>query len=511
MLSTLLRPGLDSRRKPVSPGQCRVRGDGLGRGMIGAWLMSEGGGALTRSSVGGAAVDGVLTNTPTWVIGGVGPLGGVGRISGGLSFNGSSSYVTCGTALAAPSVFSLACWALSRTNTNYRIFCGRGDGRGGGGTGDWGIIGFGLVGTLNFGTITCFYGQITVSNTPKTLAFCANNQADALLHHFVMTYDGTTLSAYLDGVLKDSGNPGGHDVPTNAPFQIGAGTGPSINVTEYADATVPLVTVYNRALSQQDVLRLYVEPFAFLQPYQPRSWLVSAPGISFDAASNSGAQVAQTTYSWSHTCTGTNRFLAVDVSILSAGATVTGITYNGVAMSQISGAAISTVTSFGRIECWGLANPASGSNTIAVTLSGSITSVGTAVSYTSVHQTSPTEGGNANQATNVGATDATVSVTSVADQDWIHAAIATDDTAITANQTSRNNVSSTGSGADEDFGPQSPGAKTMGWTGVGALATWAIAGYAIRPDTASSLFDVATFPFMPSALRYPERNRVIPY
>lgn len=210
-------------------------------------------------------------------------------------------------------------------------------------------------------------------------------------------------------------------------------------------------------------------------------------GIAFDAATNSGYQAAQSSYSWSHTCTGSNRFLSVDISMLSLAQTVTGITYNSIALILIG--VRNSVSGAARIETWGLIAPSTGSNTIAVTLSGSIASAGTAVSYTGVHQTSPYEGFNSNQATNVGATDATVAITSVADNDWVHAAVATDDTAITAGQTSRNNVTGAGgSGADEDTGPITPaGATTMSYTGVGALATWVIGGYALRPISASTL------------------------
>src|SRR5207237_3115836 len=114
------------------------------------------------------------------------------------------------------------------------------------------------------------------------------------------------------------------------------------------------------------------------------------------------------------------------------------------------------------------------------TFSGSIAagaSAGTAASYTGVHQASPTEEFTGATATNVGAADATVTMTTVANNDWVHAAIATNDTSVTANQTSRNNVTGTlGSGANEDTGPKTPpGAQTMSYTNVGALAVWAIA------------------------------------
>lgn len=229
-------------------------------------------------------------------------------------------------------------------------------------------------------------------------------------------------------------------------------------------------------------------------PIQPKFGRLSnlfQVGIAFDAVGNSGYQAAASTYTFTRTCSGNNRYLVVDVALLSAGQTVSSIVddFGGGAVAMTFLGAQSTVTSFGRIESWGLVAPISGTKTIQVNLSGSIASAAGAVSYTGVHQTSPTEGFNSNQATNVGATDATVAVTSVADKCWIHAAVATDDTAITAGQTSRNNITGAGgSGADEDTGPITPaGATTMSYTGVGALATWAIAGFALRPIESGAL------------------------
>lgn len=210
-------------------------------------------------------------------------------------------------------------------------------------------------------------------------------------------------------------------------------------------------------------------------------------GIAFNTASNSGYQAASASYSWSHTCTGNNRFLAVDVALLSVGQTVTGITYNGVAMTLIG--AQTTVSSVGRVESWGLANPASGTNTIEVTLSGSIASAGCAVSYSGVQQTSPYANFNSAQATNVGAADATVNVTTAETGSWVHGALATDDGNVTAEQTARNEVNGAGgSGADQDSnGPVAAGSTETSWTDVAALATWAIGGYELRPDTAAAI------------------------
>lgn len=225
------------------------------------------------------------------------------------------------------------------------------------------------------------------------------------------------------------------------------------------------------------------------------TYTIPATGIAFDAASNSGEQLAQSTYSWNHTCTGSDRYLTVKIGMLSLAQTVSGITYNSVPMTFLG--AQNSVSGAARIELWGLVAPSTGSNSIAVTITGAINSGGVAASYTGVHQTSPTEGFNSAQATNVGAADATVNVTTVADNDWVVDAVVTDDTTITvgAGQTQRNNISGTvGATADSDEGPKTPaGSVTMSWTGIGALATWSIGAIALRPTAASSL---VTDPFI---------------
>lgn len=219
------------------------------------------------------------------------------------------------------------------------------------------------------------------------------------------------------------------------------------------------------------------------------TYSLTIAGISFDASSNSGYQAASSSYSWSHTCSGANRYLVVGVSMLSISQTVSSVTYNSVGLSLLGSR--SSITGACRVELWGLVAPVTGSNTVAVTLSGSIASAAGAVSFTGVNQTSSTESFNSAQATNgVSAADATVDVTTVADGDWCVDALATDDTAVTvgAGQTQRMNVTGVGgSGAMSTEGPKSPaGAVTMSWTSVGALATWAIGSIGLRSTLASS-------------------------
>lgn len=175
--------------------------------------------------------------------------------------------------------------------------------------------------------------------------------------------------------------------------------------------------------------------FEHWYPLRSRKWISAGARIVFEGAANSGDVAAASSYSGSASWSGNDRFLSVDVSMLGPGVTVTAMTYGGAACTKIGSK--STVTSFGGVECWGIKQsdsgaPAAGANTLAVTLSGSIEFTVEWASYSGVHQTIPTESFNSAQATNVGAADATVNITTVADNDWVHAAIVTDDTSITS-------------------------------------------------------------------------------
>lgn len=210
-------------------------------------------------------------------------------------------------------------------------------------------------------------------------------------------------------------------------------------------------------------------------------------GINFDNSANSGYQTVSS-YSFNVLVTNAERYLVVGVSMLSvAGSSVSGITAGAVAMTFLG--AISSATGAVRTELWGIIAPTAGTISIAVTLSAALDSIANATGFNGVHQTSPTEGLNTASATNVGAADATVNITTVADNDWVIDNVATSDTAITvgAGQTQRNNVTGAlGSGAMSTEGPKTPaGAVTMSWTNIAALATWSIVAIALRPVAAS--------------------------
>src|SRR3990170_1495808 len=92
----------------------------------------------------------------------------------------------------------------------------------------------------------------------------------------------------------------------------------------------------------------------------------SGPPV-FDAASESIISTAANTSTKAHTCTGANRVLEVAVAIRQSvsGQTVSGISYNGVALTLVDAA---TIAGELRAELWRLIAPATGAHNIVVTL-----------------------------------------------------------------------------------------------------------------------------------------------
>lgn len=135
--------------------------------------------------------------------------------------------------------------------------------------------------------------------------------------------------------------------------------------------------------------------------------------IAFDAVVNASYGGSATlTKTWSHTCTGSDRFLFVN--ILNGGTTdlVTGVTYNGVDMTRIAGQAGDFYHSM-----YGLANPASGANDIVVTCSSSNNIIPNSISYTGVNQTGQPNVFAYNN--NTSSTSITSSITTITDNSWL--------------------------------------------------------------------------------------------
>ncbi|PJE64865.1 MAG: hypothetical protein COU90_01205 [Candidatus Ryanbacteria bacterium CG10_big_fil_rev_8_21_14_0_10_43_42] len=222
--------------------------------------------------------------------------------------------------------------------------------------------------------------------------------------------------------------------------------------------------------------------------------------IAYDATSNSGSKLNVSSFNWSHTTSGTNRLLVVGVAMndsTDSDRTVTGITYNSVAMTNVredDNDADNNSTSL-----WYLANPSSGANTIAVTLNGTNSgATGAAISLTGVDQLSPLDAQNGSTLTNNNSLS--TSVTTIADNAWvvdiIFSEVGSQGTpAVGAGQTRVGLVETTPFDSAISYeGPKTPaGSVTMSWSNtVTGGADWSQSAASFKPATSEGGGETAT-------------------
>ncbi len=228
-----------------------------------------------------------------------------------------------------------------------------------------------------------------------------------------------------------------------------------------------------------------------LQPW--RSFIVEIDPneikqVQFDVASTSTYEASLSTYNWNHTCAGSNRGLLVAIHLFAVGS-VSSITYAGVNMVFVR----ADVNGLFRTEIWKLEAPASGTNSIAVTLSTSLTSIGTAVSYTGVDQSDMIDETTSAQGT--GGTPSN-SVTTTDDKDLVASFITTANTATTPTAPQILRITSSGALGlggigDTNIAVTPAGGQNMSWAAVGGLDAWILTDVAIRLNVSVVNVDAA--------------------
>lgn len=140
--------------------------------------------------------------------------------------------------------------------------------------------------------------------------------------------------------------------------------------------------------------------------------------IAIDTTTKPGA----TNWGWSntmtvsHTCSGTDRCIVVNVwSQTSSTGVVTGVTYAGVSLTKIGSE--STDGANNSTSTWVLANPASGANNVVITTTSNGIIMCEIASYTGVNQASPVWASVTNWPTTT--TSWTQTLTTTADNSWL--------------------------------------------------------------------------------------------
>src|SRR5205809_294622 len=102
--------------------------------------------------------------------------------------------------------------------------------------------------------------------------------------------------------------------------------------------------------------------------------------IAFDAVVDGGLTNVTTTHSYAHTCAGSDRLLLVAVLIGATADDVTGVTYNGVAMTRVG----TIADSLRRVYLYELVGPASGTHNVVVSTGTNQLIIAGSASYTGV-------------------------------------------------------------------------------------------------------------------------------
>lgn len=184
-------------------------------------------------------------------------------------------------------------------------------------------------------------------------------------------------------------------------------------------------------------------------------------------------------FTWSHTCSGSDRLLRVTTSHFDSSDTISSITYNGVALTAVPGGSTNNGQYY--VTAYYLIAPDTGTHDIVVTVSGSVFDFGAgAISYTDAHQTTPL--GTAVTATGTSTTPS-VTVSSAADElvDDGLVIIHGGTLSVGAGQTQRWNAIAS-SGFIKYAGSTEGGAAstTMSWSNSSSQ-TWAIVAVPIKP------------------------------
>ncbi|HEY0706702.1 MAG TPA: LamG domain-containing protein [Polyangia bacterium] len=204
----------------------------LAVGLVGRWKLDDLGGASVVDSTGNDNA-GYLAGSPTWTTPGF-PAAKYPNPAG-IHFDGVDDHVDVGTrglpALNTP--HSVAFWMRYGTlGTTYQVAVGLGDG----GTGRL------KIGLRASAIAVWRSGTAIVSITAPAPGW----------HHVVYTFDGTTQSLYVDGVMG---------TPSTQPPDVGAvmsaRLGTQQSGTERFTGDLDEVRIYNRALNANEVSSLF--------------------------------------------------------------------------------------------------------------------------------------------------------------------------------------------------------------------------------------------------------------
>jgi len=175
------------------------------------------------------------TSTTTFCSGNNVTLNANGGAGNAIKLNGSAQYINVANTANIPignSTYTLEAWIKPN------------------GSSTGGIIGWGNWGTTNQVNAFRMNGSAGLDNYwwANDLVVTTPNLADGAWHHVAATFDGSTRTIYVDGILISSDHPGGHNVPNANNIRIG-----TTNNTEYFNGAIDEVRVWNIGRTQAQI------------------------------------------------------------------------------------------------------------------------------------------------------------------------------------------------------------------------------------------------------------------
>jgi hypothetical protein len=217
-------------------------------GLVGWWTMNEGTGTVTTADLSGNGNTGYLTNSPAWTN---------GVVRSGLKFNGVQT-VASGTYIGifnSPSLqqiqsnITISAWFNAKASVGVNA---------------------GTIITKTVGSLTspyqCFYLGLDVGIKPLAIIGDGSTRSyfqfntilnSNIWYNLLFTYNGSQMIIYTNGLIAGTTNSSLKIATNNVPVTIGSSVYFTDSFNTVFDGTLDDVRIYNRALSSDEILKLY--------------------------------------------------------------------------------------------------------------------------------------------------------------------------------------------------------------------------------------------------------------